>query len=50
MIQQQNKEKMTEYAKRYKTTKEIMESRFGKLDMKNSMSNTDEYKTAGTAL
>ena len=48
MIQQQNKEKMTEYAKHYKTTKEIMESRFGKLDMTNSMSNTDEYKAAGT--
>ena len=48
MIQQQNKEKITEYTKQYKTTKEIMESRFGKLDMTNSMSNTDEYKAAGT--
>ena len=50
MIQQQYKEKMTEYATRYKTTKEIMESRFGKLNMTNSMSNTDEYKAAETNL
>ena len=43
-LQQENGESMVLFAKRFKNAKDIMETRFGKLDMSFSLEGTEEYE------
>ena len=45
-MKQENNESLVTYSKRFKNAKDIMETRFGKLDMSHSLMGTASYDTA----
>ena len=47
-IKQHDREKTVDYAKRFKTCKDVMEAHYGKLDMTHAMKKTGEYLFAQT--